>query len=128
MASIVSIEDVSTGIALRRRASAVIDPSEEASLEDVAVETMKATIRAGTECLDKQGRPHFSTFHADVGFVFLYDDPDRVGKGLPVAKAVYVRKGLDRRAVPMLPKGRVRTLELKTDKGTMTLAIERTVA
>ncbi len=125
MVRILSIEDNSTGIATRRRSSAVLEPADWSDIERVAVDVMKATIRSGVECLDTSGRLHLSRFHADVGFVNLFDDTSRPDAGRLVARAVYVRKGLDKHAVPMLPKGRVRTLKRKMGKGTMTLAIER---
>lgn len=127
MSTIVSIEDTSTGIAMRRRASAVYDPSASESLQDAVIDAMKATIRPGVECLDQYGRQHLSRFQADVGFVFLYDDPVKIGKGMPIARAVYVRKGLDKRAIPQVPKGRVSTQRVKTNRGAITIAIEREV-
>lgn len=129
MSTIVNIEDNSTGIAARRRSSVVIDPSEHADLMTVIVDAMKHTIRPGVECLDSAGRLHLSRFQADVGDLFVYDEVDANGavKGGPVARAVYVRKGLDKRAVPMLPTGRVSTQRVKTDRGQLTIAIEREV-
>lgn len=124
MATITEITDVSTGIANRRRAVAVLDPGDMESIQDVARDAMKVVIRNGVECLDKDGRRHWSTFHADIGFLFLMH-PEGGG---PIARAVYVREGLDTRAVPMLPTGRARTERMKTGKGMLTLAIDRETA
>lgn len=125
MATIVSIKDMSSGITQRRQGSIVIDASEYQLLPDVVIETMNVVVGNGVECLDYQGRLHWSTFYADVGFLFVYNNPASVTMGLPIARAVYVRKGLGKGSVPMLPIGKVSTSNITMDKGTITLAIER---
>lgn len=122
---LIETTDNSTGIALRRRASVVIDPGDGSDIDAVIVDAMKRLIRPGVECLDSEGRQHLSRFHADVAHLFVYADGASEDAGQLIARAVYVRRRLDKRAVPALPTGRVSTQRVKTDRGTLTVAIER---
>jgi hypothetical protein len=122
---VLEINDVSTGIALRRRAYVVIDPYNAARVEEVCRDAMKRLIAPGVECTDSQGRLHSGRFHADVAFLFIHERSAAGGKGMLLARAQYVRKGTPRQAIPAAWKGQHTTRVLKGDRGTVTLAIER---
>lgn len=57
MSTITNIEDISTGVALRRRAHAVLDPEDLADLPGVATEVMKTVIRSGAVCTGAGSMP-----------------------------------------------------------------------
>ena len=105
---IVSLEDVSTGIASRRRCYVLIAPDDAGQAGAVAFDAMQETIRDG----------------ADVGFVFVYDDWQQVGKTAAIARATYVRRGIPKQAVP-LPLPAESTQVRETVTGRITVMVDR---
>lgn len=120
-----SVEDVSTGVALRKRVSATYQPSIGETISDAFLAEIDRVRKVGHETTNAPILRCLTKREIDIVWIFVYESEAAIGKRVAEAIAYFVKDGLDPRWTPASVQGRASTTTHRRDGGIVTISLHR---